>query len=163
MRIVCLAEAPQHITALAHEHLQAFGALLPKWNVVEAEADLRSHRCDTRIPTSWIALDGDDWLGSVSLLQNDDARIRQFSPWLATLYVRPQARSGGVGAQLVAHCVQAAARLQVGYLYLYCEPRLVPYYQGLGWEPHVQLPLGPLQVTVMRIDAGALAARAQTA
>jgi len=163
MRIVCLAEAPQHIPALAREHLLAFGEMLPEWNVVEAEADLRSHRCDSRIPTSWIALEGDDWLGSVSLLQNDDARIRQFSPWLATLYVRPQARSGGVGARLVAHCVQAAARLQVGYLYLYCEPRLVPYYEGLGWQPHVQLPLGPLQVTVMRIDAGALAAPAQTA
>ncbi|MDL5365145.1 GNAT family N-acetyltransferase [Xanthomonas sp. NCPPB 2654] len=158
MRIVCLAEAPQHIPALASEHLQAFGPLLPEWALDEAEADLRSHRCDSRIPTTWIALDGDDWLGSVSLLQNDDARIRQFSPWLATLYVRPQARSGGLGAQLVAHCVQAAARLQVGYLYLYCQPHLVPFYQRLGWQPHVQLPLGPLQVTVMRIDAGALAA-----
>ncbi|CTP83165.1 acetyltransferase [Xanthomonas translucens pv. poae] len=163
MRIVCLGEAPQHIAALAREHLQAFGPMLPEWALDEAEADLRSHRCDSGIPTSWIALDGDDWLGSVSLLQNDDARIRQFSPWLATLYVRPQARSGGVGAQLVAHCVQAAARLQVGYLYLYCEPRLVPYYQGLGWQPHAQLPLGPLQVTVMRIDTDALAAPAQSA
>lgn len=158
MRIVCVAEAPQHIPALASEHLQAFGPMLPEWAVDEAEADLRSHRCDSRIPTTWIALDGDDWLGSVSLLQNDDARIRQFSPWLATLYVRPQARGGGLGAQLVAHCVQAAARLQVGYLYLYCQPQLVPFYQRLGWHRHVELPLGPLQVTVMRIDAGALAA-----
>lgn len=157
MAIVCLAEAPQHIPALAREHLLAFRGILPEWSLDEAEAELRSHHCDSRIPTSWIAQDGDDWLGSVSLLQNDDPRIRQFSPWLATLYVRPPLRGRGVGTHLVAHCVQAAARLQVGYLYLYCEPRLVPYYQRLGWQPHVQLPLGPLQVTVMRIDTGAVA------
>ncbi|PPT92814.1 GNAT family N-acetyltransferase [Xanthomonas theicola] len=158
MRIVCVAEAAQHIPALAREHLQAFGALLPEWDVAEAAADLRSHRCDRRIPTSWIALDGDDWLGSVSLLHNDDARIRQFSPWLATLYVRPQARGGGVGAHLVAHCVQAAARRRAGDLYLYCAPQLVPFYRRLGWQRHADLPLGPLQVVVMRIDAGAPAA-----
>ncbi|WP_254459130.1 GNAT family N-acetyltransferase [Xanthomonas sacchari] len=158
MRIVCLAEAAQHIPALAQEHLQAFGPLLPEWNVVEAEADLRSHRDDTRIPTTWIALDGQDWLGSVSLLQNDDERIRQFSPWLATLYVRPQARGAGVGAALVAHCVQAAARFGVQWLYLYCEPVLVPFYERLGWQRHADLPLGPLQIVVMRRDAGAAAA-----
>lgn len=163
MRIACLGEAPQHIPALAGEHLQAFGPLLPEWALDEAEADLRSHRCDTRIPTTWIALDGADWLGSVSLLQNDDARIRQFSPWLATLYVRPHARGRGVGERLVAHCVQAAARLHGGYLYLYCQSQLVPFYQRLGWQPHVELPLGPLQVIVMRIETGAPAAGASAA
>ncbi|CBA17318.1 GNAT family N-acetyltransferase [Xanthomonas albilineans] len=158
MRIVCLAEAAQHIPALAQEHMQAFGTLLGDWSLAETEADLRSHRCDTRIPTSWIALDGQTWLGSVSLLQNEVACVRPFSPWLASLYVRPQARGSGVGAALLTHGMQAAARFSVQWLYLYCELPLVEFYRRLGWQRHADLPLGLLQVVVMRIDAGACAA-----
>ncbi|WP_045728572.1 GNAT family N-acetyltransferase [Xanthomonas sp. GPE 39] len=158
MRIVCLADAAQHIPALAQEHEQAFGTLLGDCRLAETEADLRSHRCDTRIPTSWIALDGQAWLGSVSLLQNEASCVRPFSPWLASLYVRPHARGSGVGAALLAHGVQVAARLSVQWLYLYCEPPLVAFYQRLGWQRYADLPFGLLQVVVMRIDTAGCAA-----
>nr|WP_283161718.1 GNAT family N-acetyltransferase [Xanthomonas nasturtii] len=152
--------------AIAQAHLQAFGALLPDWNFDEALSELRSHTRDGVIPTSWVALDQTQWLGSVSLLENDDARIRQWSPWLASLYVQPQARGQGIGEALVAHCVQAAARLGVPLcvqaaarlgvplLYLYCQPALAPFYQRLGWRTHTEFLLGPMQIVVMCIAPG---------
>lgn len=154
VQIAPLCEHPQHLTSLAQAHLQAFGGLLPDWTLEQARAELAAHDVPDVIPTTWLALDGEDWLGSVSLLANDDPRIDQYTPWLASLYVRPDARARGIGAALVKRCVQAAAALDVPRLHLYCQDGLVPYYTRLGWQPYDRLPLGPLQVVVMAIEPG---------
>ena len=120
MRIACVADTPQHLPAIAQAHLQAFGTLLPDWNVDEALSELRSHTRDEVIPTTWVALDQAQWLGSVSLLDNGDTRIRQWSPWLASLYVQPQARGQGIGEALVAHCVQIACRSPRNCAWMLC-------------------------------------------
>ncbi|KAF1691509.1 GNAT family N-acetyltransferase [Pseudoxanthomonas koreensis] len=157
MRIDWLRDHPQYIDAVAAAHVEAFGALVPDWSVADAVRELRSHIHACAIPTTLLALDGaGDWLGSASLLQEDHRRIRQYSPWLASLYVRPQARGQGVGAALVARCVDEAAALGVGRLYLYCTAALTGYYARLGWRGHSRVVLGPLHVDVMAIDcAGA--------
>lgn len=152
MEIDYLCDRPALIPELARGHVSAFGALLPDWTVQQAEEELRSHTRRRAIPTTWVAMDGGQWLGSVSLLQNDHDDIRQYSPWLASLYVCPQARSGGVGQALVARCVKEAAALGVQRLYLYCTGTLTDYYLALGWRIHDRLLLGPLWVTVMAID-----------
>jgi GNAT superfamily N-acetyltransferase len=154
VQIAPLCDHPHHLATLAQAHLQAFGGLLPDWTLEQAQAELASHGAPEVIPTTWLALDGDDWLGSVSLLRNDDERIDQYTPWLASLYVRPEARASGTGAALVQRCVQAAAALGVPRLHLYCQDALVPYYTRLGWRPYDRLPLGPLQVVVMAIEPG---------
>ncbi|MCC4589007.1 GNAT family N-acetyltransferase [Xanthomonas sp. NCPPB 1067] len=151
MRIARVAEAPEHLPAIARAHVQAFGRWSPDWNVAEALNQLRSHAHGDAMATTWVALDGAQWLGSVSLLHADDAIDRQWSPRLASLYVRPQARRHGVGQALVARCVRAAADLRVGRLYLYCLPELAPFYRRLGWQIHTEVVLGPMQVVVMCI------------
>jgi len=154
MRIDWLRDHPRHVDALAAAHVEAFGALLPDWTVAQAAADLRSHTRARAIPTTLLALDaeGGDWLGSVSLLREDHEGIRQYSPWLASLYVRPQARGQSVGAALVARCVAEAAALGVARLYLYCTSAMAGWYRALGWSDHALVVLGPLRVQVMAID-----------
>ena len=153
MRIAWLREHPQHIEALAVAHVEAFGALLPDWTVEQVVAELRSHLPVQAIPSTLLALDADgEWLGSVSLLHEDHEHIRQYSPWLASLYVRPEARGQGVGAALVARCVAEAAALGVARLYLYCTGTVADWYRRLGWRDHATVVLGPLQVQVMAVD-----------
>jgi GNAT superfamily N-acetyltransferase len=162
--------------ALAQAHVEAFGALLPDWTVEQALDELKTHDRRRAIPTTLIAMEraageqasgeqtsgeqasGEqaavghgDWLGSVSLLQNDHDDIRQYSPWLASLYVKPEKRRSGAGRLLVARCVEEAAALGVDRLYLYCTDA-VDYYRALGWQVHDELQLGPLFVTVMSIE-----------
>lgn len=156
VQLAPLCDHRQHLASVAQAHLQAFGGLLPDWTARQARDELAAHDTPDAIPTTWLALDDGDWLGSVSLLANDDARLDQHAPWLASLYVRPQARGAGTGAALVRHCVQAAAALGVPRLHLYCQDGLVPYYARLGWRPLDRLPLGPLQVVVMAIEPGNL-------
>lgn len=152
MRIGYLCDHPQHLPALARAHVAAFGALLPDWSLAQAQAELAGHARRQAVPTTLVALDGETWLGSVSLLAEDHDRIRQYSPWLATLYVDPAARSLGVGTALVGRCVEEAAALGIGRLYLYCTGALVAYYRRLGWREHDLIILGPLQVVVMQIE-----------
>lgn len=153
MRIAWLRDHPWHVDALAAAHVEAFGALLPDWTLAQAADELRSHTRACAIPSTLLALDGQgDWLGSVSLLQEDHEHIRQYSPWLASLYVRPQARGQGVGAALVARCVAEAAALGVARLYLYCTGTVADWYRRLGWRDHATVVLGPLQVQVMAVD-----------
>lgn len=151
MEIAYLCDYPAFAPALAQAHVAAFGALLPDWTVEQALDELRTHDRGRAIPTTLIAIENGDWLGSVSLLQNDHDDIRQYSPWLASLYVKPEARRLGTGRSLVARCVQEAAALGVKRLYLYCTDA-VDYYRALGWQLHDQLQLGPLFVTVMSIE-----------
>ncbi len=153
MKIINLQDRRDLLPAIARAHVQAFGTLLPDWTVAQAEAELAGQQRDG-IPCSWLAMEGDDWLGSVSLLHDDHEQIRGWSPWLASLYVSPAARGKGVGAALVAQCVAQAAVLGVAQLYLYCEAPMVGWYRSLGWRVHAELQLGPLAITVMALDTG---------
>ncbi len=152
MRIDWLSAHPRHAAALAQAHVQAFGGLLPDWTTAQALAELRAHQRPATIPCTLVALDDDgDWLGSVSLLAEDHPGIPQCSPWLASLYVRPEARAAGTGRALVARAVAEAGALGVETLYLYCTPAVAGWYLGLGWRGHELLHLGPLVVHVLAI------------
>lgn len=153
MRIDWLSAHPRHAAALARAHVAAFGALLPDWTVAEALAELRSHDRPATIPSTLLALDGGGgWLGSVSLLAEDHPDVPQYSPWLASLYVRPEARGRGVGRALVARAVAEAGALGTRTLYLYCASDMAVWYRGLGWREHEVLRLGPLLVHVLATD-----------
>ena len=158
MRIVYLSERPGLLPALASAQYAAFASLLPHWSEAQARDELRTHTGTRTIPTTLIALDdeGDDWLGTVGLLQNDHDRIRSYSPWLASLVVREQVRGRGIGAALVARCVDEAAALGVPALYLYCDESLVPYYRRLGWHDVDRVCIGAVAgegaVVVMAIE-----------
>ena len=151
MDIVYLCDRMPLAPSLAQAHVEAFGALLPDWTLAQAEEELRTHLLRRAIPTTLVAIEGDQWLGSVSLLQNDHEHIREFSPWLASLVVKPEVRGRGVGRVLVARCVDEARSLGVPTLYLYCTDAEA-YYRALGWRVQGRLALGPLWVTVMAID-----------
>ncbi len=153
MRIESLGAHPRHLPALAAAHVQAFGALEPGWNVAAAAAELRSHAHAEAIPCTWLALAGDgDWLGSVSLLDQDHPQLDQYRPWLASLYVRPPARGGGVGEALLAHAIARARAWGLPRLYLYCSGSVGDWYRRLGWRDHDLLVLGPLHLQVLALD-----------
>jgi len=155
VRIDWLSAHPGHAAGLAAAHVQAFGALLPDWTVEEALVELRSHDRAATIPSTLVALDeAGDWLGSVSLLAEDHPDIPQYSPWLASLYVRPEARGAGIGRALVARAVAEAGQVGTRTLYLYCKPDVAGWYRTLGWRDHDLLRLGPLEVHVLAIDCG---------
>ncbi|MDZ4814356.1 MAG: GNAT family N-acetyltransferase [Pseudomonadota bacterium] len=155
---------------LARLHFAEWGELLPNWSEADALAELQTHGSRSAIPTTLLALDSAQLaclehtatatsalIGSVSLLQNDDDRIRDYTPWLASLVVVPAHRGSGHGIALIQRCVQEARSLGVGRLYLYTAGQQ-PLYARLGWRFVDSVPLGSARVDVMAIDTGAAAA-----
>lgn len=151
MRIDYLARHPQHVGTLAALHLAEWHALLPDWTHARAFAELASHAEGPAIPTTVVALGDDDaLLGSCSLLQNDHDDIRDYAPWLASLYVLEAYRGRGVGRALARRIVAEAAALGVATLYLYTVDAQ-RYYEALGWAVCARYAFGAVQVDVMSI------------
>jgi predicted N-acetyltransferase YhbS len=150
MEIDYLADHMHWAPLLARWHHREWGGLLPDWTAEHALAELQSHSGRTGIPTTLIACDGDELLGSVSLVPEDAPGLADATPWLASLYVAPVHRGRGIGSALVRRAVAEAARLGVARLHLYT-PHHEDFYRALGWQPMARLHLGGCAVSVLWI------------
>ena len=141
-RIDYLARHPRLVPTLARWHHAEWSALLPRWSLATATAELAGHVRTRALPTTLVALDGDGApLGSVSLLDDDHDELTRWSPWLASLYVVPGARGAGLGRALVTALRDEARALAVPRLHLYTEDRRA-WYASLGWSPLERITLG---------------------
>ena len=59
---------------------------------------LRENMTDTPIPLALVAHHGEAFLGTASVIASDLAERPQLTPWVAAVWVDPQARQRGVGA-----------------------------------------------------------------
>lgn len=147
-----LCDVPECIETLANWHVAEWAWLDPQMSVASTSDELRKQTVAHAIPTTIVAIDTNKRvLGSVSLLQNDHQKIRQYSPWLASLYVRKSMRGQGIGQDLVSRCVALAEKLGVSQLYLYTDAH-VAFYTALGWSVVETVSFGQFEVTVMGLD-----------
>ncbi len=134
MRFEYLCEKPQHLAQLVKWHVDEWAWLDPAMTYESMREEYLSHQKFAAIPTTILALDDhDSLLGSVSLLANDHQKIRAYSPWLASLYVRTDMRGRGLGKSLVERCLMDAQVLNLPRLHLYTDAH-VAFYQSLGWH-----------------------------
>ena len=149
-----LSERPGWVPRLAALHHAQWSPLLPHWDLPAAQAELAEQTGGACIPTTMLAIVDGELAGSVSLLANDDERIRAYSPWLASLLVLPPYRGRGIGAALVRRCVDVAAQLGIARLHLYTDDAK-PFYERLGWRVLARDQLDGVPVDVMGIDIAA--------
>ena len=152
MRIEPIALHRGQVATLAAWHHAQWGHLYSHWTYDVCRAELDEHASRSAgLPTTLLALDGDELLGSVSLVFEDAPELQEHgSPWLASLYVKPEARGRGYGAQL-ANAAVARARLEgVGELFLFT-PEHRDFYARLGWRPLARTALKGTPVDLMCI------------
>ena len=132
LSIELLADHPEHVETLARRHCEEDGraddeAWLEFWL-----RQLRAECGRDRIPIAFVALDRNEPVGHVSLVEQNMMSHPELSPWLAGTLVHPSRRGEGIGTALVKHAVSRAAELGVATLYLYTE-RARGLYERLGW------------------------------
>lgn len=133
VKIESIADHLDLVYTIALWHFREWGHADPTGSVKSWADGLRQKTNRGRIPTTFVALEGDELLGSVTLVDHDmDSRL-DLSPWLAGLYVKPEKRGRGVGSALTNYAVQAAAQMGVKCLYLYTESAR-DLYLRLGWR-----------------------------
>ena len=145
IRIEPLGAHPELIEVISRWHVPAFdpGGSLEEW--------IGYHREEARmggIPCAWVAFDGAEPVGSVSLIaHNMDTRM-DLTPWLAALYVRPEHQGRGFGRALVERCEVEAWATGADVLYLYTDTAQ-GLYEQLGWTAIGTEPYEGTTVTLM--------------
>ncbi len=86
-----------------------------------------------QIPIALIALRDGKLVGTVSLLAHSVESHPHLSPWIAGLYVTPEARHCGIATSLVATAVTEAGRLGYRAAYIGISSAR-KHYERQGWE-----------------------------
>ena len=150
MKIDYLADHPDHLETLALWHHEEWHHLNPGDTVEQRQARMRAHLAKRQIPTTFVALVGDTLLGSACLLADDMHQHCALTPWLASVFVAPEHRSGGVGGALVGRVVEEARALGVETLYLYTPDR-ERFYARMGWSALERTEYMGVKVVIMSI------------
>jgi predicted N-acetyltransferase YhbS len=133
MRIEYLSDHPEALPTLAKWQHAEWGHLRPGDTLEKRTARLRGFSNGNRIPLTVVALDGNEVLGSASLIEHDMETRMELTPWLAGVFVGEQYRRRGIGAELVRRIMAEAGRLNVPLLYLYTV-HSAKFYAALGWK-----------------------------
>ena len=133
MKIENIADHLDLIDTIAHWHFQEWGHADPTGSAQSWADGLRQRTNRDYIPATFVALEGSELLGSVTLTDHDMNSHMDLSPWLAGLFVKPEKRGIGIGSALTTHAVRAAAEMGVDRLYLYSESAR-DLYRKLGWQ-----------------------------
>jgi GNAT superfamily N-acetyltransferase len=89
---------------------------------------------DSRSESILIALNGNDFIGTVSLLDTDLVSRPCMTPWIAAVYVEPEFRGNGYATQLVNVAESMAWDQGRHSVYLHCGSELRTFYRRLGYR-----------------------------
>jgi GNAT superfamily N-acetyltransferase len=133
MQIASIADHLDLVPVIAKWHFAEWGHLDPDGTLASWTEGLGHRTKREAIPTTYVALEEDELLGSVTLVEQDMLTRPDLSPWVAGVYVAAAQRHRGIGSALVGHAVRQAAQMGIERLYLYTHPARA-FYQKLGWQ-----------------------------
>jgi GNAT superfamily N-acetyltransferase len=149
MKIIDLRQDPQHLNTLAQWHHDQWAYLHPGGSLAGRIEKMAAYLGDTFIPTIFIAKNP-DILGSAAIVAHDMDTRPDLTPWLASVYVAPEHRKKGVGAELVRHVMREARQAGIKTFYLFT-PDQEHFYQKLGWRTLRKESYHGHDVTVMQV------------
>lgn len=131
-----LSRHPQHVGFVAALVWREFWADVED-GMTEAElADAFGGRAEPgRVLASLIALEGDEPLGCVHLIDNDDPSLTELYPWMAAMVVVPGRRGQGIGSMLVRALMREAKAMGFGQLWFGTDGP--GFYERLGAAKHL--------------------------
>lgn len=153
LRICPLAERPEWAETLAGWHYQEWGALYADaWSLERCRQELRQHAARAACPGTWVAEQSGVLIGSVSVVEKDADELSEVpGPWLASLYVRPEARGRGLGRGLIRTAENAARDAGYPRLWLFTLQHTA-LYRSMAWQVSRSGQVQSTPVTVMYRD-----------
>jgi N-acetylglutamate synthase-like GNAT family acetyltransferase len=154
MQIEYLADRPEFVETIAGwiygEWPEEFAKVgFQAWLIEFGETVLRQG-----IPTTLVATEGDELVGTASLIASDMPTQPGLWPWLASVYVVPSARQRGIASALVDRVESEAGNLGFDRLYLQTRDR-ADFYRRRGWQMRERTEFCGHDVSIMSRELGA--------
>jgi len=147
-----LNECPEIIPDLALHFREAWGYLNPDRTLSDNIRILESRKenVDT-IPFTFVFFKENDWVGTISL-KDDDLKTRSnLTPWISSLYVKSEFRGQGIGSFLLKSMLKKARGLGVESLYLNTAG-VEKYYARKGWILIDEEVYNGTELSIMKYD-----------
>ncbi|MFO1388334.1 GNAT family N-acetyltransferase [Cellvibrio sp.] len=163
IKIRLLQQAPEHFAQVAAWHHQECERQGLQSTLAIRQQRLLLHVQQNVLPKTIVALDGDQLVGCVSLVNysyRTDSSVlipsNSAAVWLSNLYVTSEQRQRGIGNLLIEAAKKYAADFGANELWL-SAAEFTDYYQKRDWEIVRKTRLGGRPVNVMRIALKSLA------
>jgi predicted N-acetyltransferase YhbS len=133
VKIVPLADKREFIAELAELHHAEWKHLNPSLTLDGRAKAITNAAGREGIPSIFIAISGNQLVGSAALVKSDMDSKSDLSPWLAAVYVKEGFRHQGIATELIIRCEDEAVRSNASTWYLYTE-FASKLYEKLGWR-----------------------------
>lgn len=131
-----LQRHPQHVERIARlVHAEFWADVKDGMSEAELADAFGGRAAPGRVLASLVALEGDEPLGCVHLIDNDDESLPELYPWMAAMVVVPQRRSEGIGSMLVKALAHEAKAM--GFERLWFGTDGPGFYERLGAVKHL--------------------------
>ncbi len=151
MKIEYLADHPDFIPLLARWQHREWACLHPGETLQDRNCQLENQLGHKEIPTTFVAIEDGEALGSASLVVKDLETRSDLAPWLAGVYVGEQYRRRGIGTALVNQIMLEAEALGTTTLYLFTADQ-EKLYERLGWITFDRQIYHEQNIVIMKIN-----------
>lgn len=148
LEILRLGPDSPHLARVAAWQHAEWSHLSPGETPVSRLAALRGECGPAGVPSVFVALVRGRGVGTASLVAHDLDPRPDLTPWLASVYVRPEWRGQGIASALVRRVEAEASGNGTTRLYLFTPDRQA-LYRRLGWVDHETLLHHGESVTLM--------------
>lgn len=142
-----------HVSLVAIWIFEAWGHLHRDLTQEQAIERVRAECGQGGVPSIFVAMQGETPVGTASLIADDMSIRREFTPWLASVFVVPEWRGQGIASGLVKRVEAEAIESGIRHFYLYT-PDQQSLYRRLGWQDVEHLEYRGETVTVMSRQLG---------
>jgi len=132
MKIDFLGNHLDLLPELAKLHFDEWRHMSPDKTLEDRVLKLREAARSSDVPFFVVGIDDEQLIGSAALVNEDMRTRKDLSPWLASVFVKPEHRNNGIATSLVRHIEDKAKERGIKKLYLYTEHART-LYSKLGW------------------------------
>ena len=151
LKIVTLSDRPDLLTTVATWIYEEWWRHLPEQSVNMIARVLSQRRASDQIYESFVALLDTVPVGTATVLDHDvdTERRPDLTPWVAAVYVTPEARQQGIGERLVSQATVFAQSRGFKTVYLWTTHQK-QWYERLGWHLVEQFETNSANVSILK-------------
>ena len=154
MEIVNFKQQPEYLDEIASHWQEQWGHLNPKKTMQHRKKELQEYlltKNKNSLPQLWLIREGNELLGTAAIVEDDLPSIQHgHSPWLASVYVKPDFRQQGIGNILVTHIIQQAKEF-FDSLTLFTEDK-ANWYERIGFKPIEKQKYSGYDIDIMQLE-----------